>query len=379
MQTDAQLVLAARANDRDAFTVLYDRYADRVHAFCFNRLRDPNDAEDALRETFLSAHRQIQQLDDPSKFRPWLFSIARTTITDLGQTRGRQARRRDWGPVGGRRRRAEPTDEDVPADLPTEVGIDESAALLWEAAAGLRPRDQELLELHLREGLHGADLAQAMAAEPAQTNAMVARMITRLSSTVGAILVALVGRTACADLDALLDGRDGTPSLSRQTAIARHIDGCETCDRTKRATNTWESIAAAMPSPRAPAAVRVTVAGVAAGGIPSPSENNADGAPVVVATEFAPPATTEPEPEPEPEPDDDAAGGSTPEESAPTGKRRRFAFLPSFLSTVSSYLVVAVLAASAVIAWPVLRGDSDPDVVVTVAGEVEAATPRHSR
>jgi len=382
MQTDAQLVLAARANDRRAFNALYDRYADRVHAFCFNRLRDANDAEDALRETFVAAHGQLQQLDDPSRFRPWLFSIARTTIIDLGRTRGRQDRRRDWGPVGGRRPGAELSGDDTTASANPrlEIGIDESAALLWEAAAGLRPRDQELLELHLREGLHGADLAQAMAAEPAQVNPMVTRMTTRLSSTVGAVLVALVGRTSCADLDALLEGRSGTPSLSRQTAISRHIKGCETCERTKRATNTWDVIATAMPSPPAPAAVRVAVADIAAGGILRQSETEADGPLVAVTTELAPPPTAdlEPEPEPEPEPsadDNDAAGGDAPEEIAPAGKRRRFAFLPSFLTTASTYLLVAVVTAVAVIAWPVLRSMSDPDLVVTVAGEVESATP----
>lgn len=39
---------------------------------------------------------------------------------------------------------------------------DELAALVWDAAAGLAARDRALLDLHLRHGLEGAELGEAM-------------------------------------------------------------------------------------------------------------------------------------------------------------------------------------------------------------------------
>jgi len=38
--TDAELVAAFRAGDRDAFADIYDRYADRIHDFCHSMLRN---------------------------------------------------------------------------------------------------------------------------------------------------------------------------------------------------------------------------------------------------------------------------------------------------------------------------------------------------
>ena len=37
---DAELVRAATAGDRGAFAAIYDRYADRLHDFCWGLLRD---------------------------------------------------------------------------------------------------------------------------------------------------------------------------------------------------------------------------------------------------------------------------------------------------------------------------------------------------
>ena len=37
---DAELVRAATAGDRGAFAAIYDRYADRLHDFCWSVLRD---------------------------------------------------------------------------------------------------------------------------------------------------------------------------------------------------------------------------------------------------------------------------------------------------------------------------------------------------
>jgi len=252
-RADEELVESTLAGDGDAFAALYDRYADRVHSFAYSRLRDPADAADALQSTFITAHRRLGQLTDPSRFRPWIFAIARTTIIDVGRVRARRSVESS-------------TDSDTMPDLPSDdrsperdLEAAQSAALLWEAAAGLQPRDQELLELHLREGLEGAELAEAMDVEPSHVYVMVKRLKERLGAAVGSLLVARRGRADCDVLDHLLADWDGRFSLDVRGRVNRHVEGCETCGRTRKAAIAWEQIAAAIPAVPAPVASRAAV------------------------------------------------------------------------------------------------------------------------
>src|SRR5262249_44386924 len=76
--TDAELVRAAAAGDRDAFGGIYDRYADRLHDFCVGMLRDSDSAADCVQDVFCTAATRLSQLRDPDKLRPWLYAIARS-------------------------------------------------------------------------------------------------------------------------------------------------------------------------------------------------------------------------------------------------------------------------------------------------------------
>jgi hypothetical protein len=67
---DAELVRAATAGDRGAFAAIYDRYADRLHDFCWGLLRDRDEAADATQDAFLVAAERLCQLRDPERVRP---------------------------------------------------------------------------------------------------------------------------------------------------------------------------------------------------------------------------------------------------------------------------------------------------------------------
>src|SRR4030095_2290510 len=75
---DAQLARAATAGDRGAFAAIYDRYADRLHDFCWSLLRNADEAADATQDTFVLAAERLGQLRDPARLRPWLYAIARS-------------------------------------------------------------------------------------------------------------------------------------------------------------------------------------------------------------------------------------------------------------------------------------------------------------
>src|ERR671911_299564 len=92
---DAELVRAATAGDRGAFAAIYDRYADRLHDFCWSVLRDRDEAADATQDAFLVAAERLGQLRDPERLRPWLYAIARSQALRRVRARSRVAPEED--------------------------------------------------------------------------------------------------------------------------------------------------------------------------------------------------------------------------------------------------------------------------------------------
>ena len=74
--TDAALVGLAKAGDREAFRILFDRHSPRVAAACRTKLRSQPDVDDAVQEAFFRALAHLDQLRDPEQFGPWVRSIA---------------------------------------------------------------------------------------------------------------------------------------------------------------------------------------------------------------------------------------------------------------------------------------------------------------
>jgi RNA polymerase sigma factor (sigma-70 family) len=245
---DAELVEAARSGDASAWASIYDRYADRLHDHCHRILHDRDEAADALHDAFLAATRNLHQLRDPSRLRPWLYSICRHEAV-------RRARRRDR--------------VDLTAELDDVTGIEvdmdrgtraaELQELVWAAAAGLNPRDQALLDLSLRQGLEGQDLADAMGTSLDSSYVMLSRMRDQVERSLGALLIARLGRDDCDELDRLLVGWDGRFSPVLRKRVARHVDGCDVCRDRRAAVASPLALLAAAPLVPAPASLRSLV------------------------------------------------------------------------------------------------------------------------
>ena len=80
--TDAQLIVAIRRGQDDAFEELYRRYHDRVARFVRGRIGDRGRAEDVVQEVFLAAVRRLRATDTKIAFRPWIFEIAKNAAID---------------------------------------------------------------------------------------------------------------------------------------------------------------------------------------------------------------------------------------------------------------------------------------------------------
>jgi RNA polymerase sigma-70 factor, ECF subfamily len=102
IQDDAELVREVLSGRRDAFGLLYDRYAPLVRAVAWDAAHDQAAVLDLTQETFLRAYRQLATLRDRDRFGAWLVGIARQVV------------RESW-----RRRKHQPLDD---ADMPMAGG-----------------------------------------------------------------------------------------------------------------------------------------------------------------------------------------------------------------------------------------------------------------
>ena len=91
MTADAELFSRIVGGDRDAFALLYDRFAPILFSFCVRILRDGRDAEDVLQETFVQVWRDARRFDpDRASLKTWLFTIARSRALDRYRSRRSQ-------------------------------------------------------------------------------------------------------------------------------------------------------------------------------------------------------------------------------------------------------------------------------------------------
>lgn len=94
---DAALLQRAATGDELALGVFYDRWVQPVYAVVVQMLRDPDDAEDVLEETFWQVWERAATFD-PARgtARTWVLTIARSRALDRLRARGR---RPEAGPV----------------------------------------------------------------------------------------------------------------------------------------------------------------------------------------------------------------------------------------------------------------------------------------
>lgn len=89
----SRLMAAAQAGDGRAYEDLLRECLPLLRAICRARLRDANEAEDAVQDTLLTIHRARDSYNAARPFRPWLIAIAERRALDRVRSRGRRAGR----------------------------------------------------------------------------------------------------------------------------------------------------------------------------------------------------------------------------------------------------------------------------------------------
>jgi RNA polymerase sigma factor (sigma-70 family) len=89
---DDYLVLLAQGGSRDAFARLVARWTPKLLAFAARTLGTTEAAKDVVQDTWESAVRGLSRLEDPARFRAWMYAIAARKCADALRSKYRTAR-----------------------------------------------------------------------------------------------------------------------------------------------------------------------------------------------------------------------------------------------------------------------------------------------
>src|SRR4051812_5997225 len=175
-ERDDAALLAAVANEPEAFAAFYDRYVESVFAFLLTRTRRRDLAADLTAETFAAA------LAAASRYRgsaptaaPWLFGIARNKMLDaFRRKRVEDAARRRLGMT------AIAISEDDLADLEARLDLAMHEDWLRDALASLPADQRAALLARVANERDYADIASEVSCSQAVVRQRVSRGLATL-------------------------------------------------------------------------------------------------------------------------------------------------------------------------------------------------------
>jgi len=270
--SDAELVVTAQAGDMAAFEALYHRYFDPVYDFAVRTTKDQHSAADAVQDAFMKAHERIGQIRNPEAFRPWLYSIVRREALAGFRSRSREAVTPTLEDDSqGLNPLLSQVSDDLSANPAVAAELSDSAALVWEAAASLDADTYAVLDLHVRQGLSSAEIADVLEISKGNAYTKLNRMKERTGSAIATYLLIRKGAKDCTDLSGIVAAAELPPVTERlRRTVDRHVKGCDDCDERRRALvapMTVLAALAAVPPPQGlESAIWERVAGSSSGG-----------------------------------------------------------------------------------------------------------------
>jgi len=145
------------AGDEAALSTLYDLWSERVHSIAYWILKDPDEADDVVEETFWQAWRTADRYDrERSAASTWLMVMARSRALDRLRSR---RRRTDWSSapltLSRLRDEAEPVDHSG-----RQLELADEKSLLASVLPSLPADQRAALEMAYFEGLTHGEIAQ---------------------------------------------------------------------------------------------------------------------------------------------------------------------------------------------------------------------------
>jgi RNA polymerase sigma-70 factor (ECF subfamily) len=151
---DKDTLARASEGSREAFGVLYDRYAERIYNYIYYRTGNKHDAEDLTARVFFRAMRHITNYQDRGvPFSAWLYRIAHNLVAN-------------WHRDNSRRQQVSLDDDyQISSGVnhpETELIRTEEQTVLLRVISKLPDDRQQLLILKYVEHMSNAEIGQIM-------------------------------------------------------------------------------------------------------------------------------------------------------------------------------------------------------------------------
>ncbi len=172
--TDAEYVKKFQAGDREAFGVLYDRYAEKIYRFVYFKVLNKDVAEDIVSAVFIKGYEKIGSFNaNKGTFSQWIYSIARNTVIDHYRTNRKNVDIEDIFDLG--------------EDERTEAKIDARDLLkkVEKYLTKLNPRQREIITLRVWEELSYREIAAVVGGSEDSVKVMFSRTIRELRDKLG--------------------------------------------------------------------------------------------------------------------------------------------------------------------------------------------------
>ena len=267
LRSDEQLVALFRAGSDAAFSVIHDRYRQRLFVYSRQMLGGSRqDAEDALQDVFLRAYSSLRISDRPVSLRAWLYRVAHNRCID-------------------HLRKPVPPAIDLfetsrrPLHDPTiEAERREDLRRLIEDVRRLPEQQRSALLMREMDGLSYVELSEVLGVSLQAVKSLLVR------ARVGLVEAVEARDTACAEIRGdLADAFDrGVRASGRARRHVRDCSGCSDYRGQLRGVRAGLTALSPGPGPLA-AALKLLGIGGAAGGGAASSGAAAGGGAIVVA------------------------------------------------------------------------------------------------
>jgi RNA polymerase sigma-70 factor (family 1) len=150
---DEHLIILLKKGDQQAFTEIYNRYAESLVGFAASKLYDLDDAKDILQDLFVKLWENREQLYITSNLQSYLFAITRHRIIDKIR---KSITREEYASI------AQSMQAIYPHSIDNQVEAKELQENIYKSLNQLPSRVKEIYKLSREEGLSNREIAEKL-------------------------------------------------------------------------------------------------------------------------------------------------------------------------------------------------------------------------
>lgn len=130
-------MLLMKAGDQEAFRKLYEQTARGIYSYALSILKHPQDAEEVMQDTYLTAWNQVGQYRTEGKPMAWLMTIARNLCYM------RLRRQKDHPQIS-----YDELEEETPGELCAQIELAPEKQALLDALAAITEEERKIVLMH---------------------------------------------------------------------------------------------------------------------------------------------------------------------------------------------------------------------------------------